>query len=224
MNPLPDPVLRGLPGPLPAGERALWQGSPDWRALALRALHLRLLAFYFVGLAVWQAGEAAIAGAPVGAIAGTLAWTGTLGALVLGLGALYAWWAARSTVYTITTARVVLTFGIALPVTLSVPYKSIGAAAVRVGAGGVGDIPLAVQEKRRLSYLVLWPHARPWRLARVEPMLRAVPDVAGVAEILSAALVEAQATRHASPDIRASEPRAIAAVPAEAGSLRSAAA
>jgi hypothetical protein len=154
---------------------------------------MRLLAFYFVGLAVWQAWDVAGAGTP--AVVGAIAWGGALGAAVLGLAALYAWWAARSTVYTITTRRIVLTFGIALPVSLSLPFKSIASAGLKLRSDGTGDIPLNPGERRRLSYLVLWPHARPWRLGRVQPMLRSVPDAAGVAEILSAALVEAHAAR-----------------------------
>ena len=38
-------AVTGLPEPLPAGERVLWQGSPDWRALAREAFHLPAIAF-----------------------------------------------------------------------------------------------------------------------------------------------------------------------------------
>ena len=40
----------GLPEPLPAGERILWQGAPDWRALAVHVFHVRKLAAYFAGI------------------------------------------------------------------------------------------------------------------------------------------------------------------------------
>ena len=40
-------AVSGLPEPLPAGERMIWQGKPDWRALALRAFHVRKVAIYF---------------------------------------------------------------------------------------------------------------------------------------------------------------------------------
>ena len=39
-----------------------------------------------------------------------------------------------------------------------------------------------------LGYLLLWPHARPWRFSRPQPMLRALPGVAQVAETLAAAV------------------------------------
>ena len=37
----------GLPEPLPASERILWQASPQWRGVALRVFHVRKLAVYF---------------------------------------------------------------------------------------------------------------------------------------------------------------------------------
>jgi hypothetical protein len=35
---------------------------------------------------------------------------------------------------------------------------------------------------------MLWPHARPWRMARAEPSLRAIPDAAHAGQILGRAL------------------------------------
>jgi hypothetical protein len=37
----------GLPERLPAGEHILWQGSPDFRTVALRIFHLRKVALYW---------------------------------------------------------------------------------------------------------------------------------------------------------------------------------
>jgi hypothetical protein len=31
---------------------------------------------------------------------------------------------------------------------------------------------------KRIAYLHLWPHARPWQLKRPQPLLRALPDAA----------------------------------------------
>lgn len=216
MTPLAPETLKGLPGPLPPGEHALWQGSPRWTALARRALHAPLLAAYFAGLGLWQAWEGAASGASAAETGATLARTGALAGAVMGFVALYAWWAARSTVYTVTTARVVMTFGIALPVTLNIPFRSIGAAAVRLASDGTGDIPLASTERRRLSYLVLWPHVRPWRLGRVEPMLRAVPDAGRVADILGLALAQAQALRRVDAEADAARAPAVPEAPVPA--------
>ena len=41
-----EPEL-GLPEKLPAGERILWQGSPDVKAMLLRVFHLKGLLIYF---------------------------------------------------------------------------------------------------------------------------------------------------------------------------------
>ena len=49
-------------------------------------------------------------------------------------------------------------------------------------------VSLTIAEDARVSYLVLWPHVRPWHLLRPEPMLRCIPDADKAAEILSAAL------------------------------------
>ena len=57
-------------------------------------------------------------------------------------------------------------FGVALPMTLNIPFRVIGAAALRAYADGTGDIPVALTGGDRIAYLLLWPHARPWRAAR----------------------------------------------------------
>ena len=104
--------------------------------------------------------------------------------------AVYAWAIRRSTVYSITNRRVVISFGIALPVTFNIPFARIEAAGLRAHAGETGDITLQLLAGEKLSYFVLWPHARPWRMARAEPMLRCVPDAASASAILGAALAE----------------------------------
>ncbi|MFY8152534.1 MAG: PH domain-containing protein, partial [Hyphomicrobiales bacterium] len=40
-----------------------------------------------------------------------------------------------------------------------------------------------------------WPHARPWRLARPEPTLRAIPDVERVAALQADAFAAATSDR-----------------------------
>ena len=46
--------LPGLPELPPAGELILWQGKPDWRALATQALNVKWVAGYFGLLAAWR--------------------------------------------------------------------------------------------------------------------------------------------------------------------------
>jgi hypothetical protein len=82
--------------------------------------------------------------------------------------------------------------GIVLTVTFNLPYRSIQNADLRLdGQGSTGDIALQLKAPDRIAYLHLWPHARPWSLARPEPMLRGLPDAAAVAKILSGAWSQA---------------------------------
>ena len=78
--------------------------------------------------------------------------------------------------------------GVALPVVVNLPFDLVAAAALRLNHDGTGDIPLTLTGAQRLAYAVLWPHVRPGRVRQPEPMLRAVPDAARVADLLSEAL------------------------------------
>ncbi|MBN8494664.1 MAG: PH domain-containing protein [Burkholderiales bacterium] len=182
---------RGLPEALPAGERLLWQGSPDWRALARRAFHLRKLSIYFAVMVLLRAGfvysDTGSLLAALRATPGPLA----LAALALGLVGLLAWLSARSSVYTITDKRVVMRIGIVLTLTFNIPLRRIATAGLHLDASGTGDLPLALLPPDHIAYLHLWPHARPWHLARPQPMLRSVPEAARVAQLLSQAWTEA---------------------------------
>jgi hypothetical protein len=180
-----------LPEPLPAGEEILWQGRPAWRSLAVRAFHARKIAIYFGILAIWRATSNVADGDTAALAAVPLLWLLLLGGAAAGLLTLMAWLTSRMTLYTVTTRRVVMQFGVALPMTLNIPFRVVGSAALKLYANGTGDIPIAITGNDRMAYLVLWPHARPWRARRAEPMLRAVPDAEDVAEILSRALIAA---------------------------------
>ncbi|UEM22863.1 PH domain-containing protein [Skermanella mucosa] len=183
----------GLPAPLPPGERMLWQGRPDWKSLARRGLHVNKLAAYFGVLLVWRGVVQVHDGvAPLDAVLSTLGFV-PWAACALGLVLLFAWGSARSTMYTVTDRRIVMRFGIALPMALNIPFRLVGSAGLKVHADGSGDIPLALTEGNRIAWLLLWPHARPWRVSRPEPMLRAIPEASRVAGILADALTSATA-------------------------------
>ncbi|MDO9425699.1 MAG: photosynthetic complex putative assembly protein PuhB [Methylobacterium sp.] len=181
----------GLPAPLPAGEHILWQGRPGGLAIALRALHVRLVGLWFAGLALWAAVPLAAEGRPVEA-ALAAGPTLAIGAGAVGLLCLLGWLSARSTTYTITNRRVVMRVGIALPMTLNLPFGLVDGAGCRHFSDGSGDLALAVKPGNRVAYLHLWPHARPWHVTRPEPMMRSVPDAASVAAILARALSAAR--------------------------------
>lgn len=184
-------AAHGLPEPLPPGERILWQGAPHWPTLARRAFHLRKLAAYFGVIVVLRAAFVlSDGGTEVAALTAAL-WLAPLPLLGLGIVALLARLASRTTVYTITDKRIVMRVGIVLTVAFNLPLARIASAALRLEANGTGDIPLALASNDRIAWLHLWPHARPWCITHPEPMLRSVPHASEVARILAAAWSQA---------------------------------
>lgn len=174
----------GLPEVLPKGEHILWQGAPDWRAMALRVFHLRKLALYFGLILALRAANALYDGGGAAAAAMSVAVALPWCLLALALFASLAWLSARTTAYTITDRRVVMRVGIVLSLTFNLPLVRIDGAGLRRLAGGVGDIALQLPRGERIAYLHLWPHARPWHFRQPEPMLRCVPDAEAVAQLL----------------------------------------
>jgi hypothetical protein len=180
-----EPV-RGLPEVPPEGEHILWQGAPQPFALARHALRADWVAGYFVALAAWRGG---VVGSSEGALAGLSAasWYLALGAAAVAVLAAMAWAMARGTVYTLTSHRVVMRIGAALQVTINLPYRWIGSADLRMNRDGTGSIELALEGPARLSYFVLWPHVKPWAMARPRPALRCIAEPQKVAAILGRA-------------------------------------
>jgi hypothetical protein len=207
---------RGLPEPLPAGERVLWQGSPRWQTLWRRAFHARGMAIYFGLIVAWCAISSIAKGVPVEAIAISTAKLTGLSLVPIALGALYCWGLQRTTIYTITSRRVVMSFGIALPMSFNLPFTRIEAAGLKTNPDGTGDIPLRLLAGEKMAYFVAWPHARPWRMARTEPMLRCIPDADGAAAILARALAANLAATAAFTAMSADR-RPAQAVPARQG-------
>lgn len=193
-----EPV-RGLPEALPAGEHILWQGAPDWRALAVRAFHLRKLAVYFAGLLALRALLVVGDGGSGADALRSLLLPGPLALIGLGLVAVLAWLSARTTAYTVTNRRVVMRVGIVLTLTFNLPYRRIASAAFSAAPGQSGDIALTLSGRDRIAWMHLWPHARPWQLARPQPMLRCVPEGHAVATLLAQAWSDATGHEVAAP-------------------------
>ncbi|MBP9182200.1 MAG: PH domain-containing protein [Fuscovulum sp.] len=196
----------GIPAPLPASEEILWQGSPVPRQLAREAYKVNWIAGYMVLIALWKAG-ATLADASLGqAVAVLIPYLVLAGAAYLVV-LFLAWMQARATIYTITTARVILRVGAALPVTYTIPFTCIETAALTtVPTNGTGTLAMATRGDMRLSYGVLWPHVRPWHIRQPQPAFRAIPDAAQVARILADA---AQA--------KINEPRIVRTAPVPSG-------
>lgn len=184
----------GLPAPLPAGERILWRGSPAWWPFACSVFHVRGLTLYFAALLAAQlALDVRNGHGPADMLVGAT-WMLFLAVVALGLllgaSVLY----ARTTIYTITDRRVVLRFGLAVPLAVNLPFCAVLAADARPQADGGSDVALTLERAQRVSVVQMWPCIQTWRLRGPRPMLRALPP--GVAERLGEALRAAAGGEH----------------------------
>jgi len=182
--------IPGLPGNLPSGERLLWQGSPAWWPLARRALRVLPVSLYFGLLALWQASSAWSVQHSLVAVRHSVTLPLLLGAAVVAMLMLVAWFSARATVYSITNHRLVIRHGIALPMSLNLPFAQIRSAAASLHRDGTGELALVLPKQQRVGYLLNWPHVRPGRYVQPQPTLRSLRDAAQVAQLLSTALRE----------------------------------
>jgi hypothetical protein len=180
--------IRGLPGDLPAGERLLWQGSPRWTRLACDAFHIRAVAAYFSLMLALRTAQTIAGGTPADKAVEQALSVAPLALAAIALIAALAWLNARTTVYSITSRRVVMRFGVALPKAINLPFVIIEGGALKASADGSGDLALTLKAPNKIAFLHLWPHARPWRLAAPQPTLRAIPDAAAVAATLATAM------------------------------------
>jgi hypothetical protein len=208
---------------LPAAEQVLWQGASAWGSLAREVFHVRLLAAYFAAILASRVLWVLHTGSPLEQALLSALWLLPLGVAAIGLLAALAWLTGRTTAYTVTDRRVVMRIGVALPMTINIPFRIIEAAGLKIHADGSGDIPLALTGNDRIAYVHLWPHVRPWHFTRTEPMLRAVPNAAAVGAIIARALA-AYAKNAARPElVRAAVPANTAPPAVEARPLAAAA-
>jgi hypothetical protein len=218
--------IRGLPEQLPGGETIIWQGEPQWSGLARRVFHLRGLGLYFTLLIALHAGSQLLGGEPASAVLSGLGWQLCLGGAALGILAVMARAYARTTVYTLTNRRIVLRFGVAVPMMINLPLDQMESAGLRSCGDGTGDIAIQLKPGSKLSYWAMWPNARPWHWAPVEPMLRAVPEPERVAGLLAEAAMAAEpapgqaeaptALRGQRPSSQPGRPRPVAEFPSAA--------
>ncbi len=183
-----DEPIPGLPERLPEGEAILWQGKPQWKGLARRAFHARTIAIYLAVLLVWHAANGLWWGNSVTTVASDMMLPIVVALLGVAIVTGMAWLTTHFTLYTITDRRLVVRFGIAIPMTINLPYKVIGSASFTKFENGSGDIPLQLLGTNRIAYLHLWPNVRPWRFKDTQPMLRSIPEVEQVSRILASAL------------------------------------
>lgn len=175
---------RGLPETLPDDEYILWQGAPSGSRVARRIMKTRWVGVYFAVLALWAVVAGHYDGRTIASIAFSAGVLVLMGAIVLAMLELYAWGVQKTTVYTVTNARVVMRIGVGLTVTLNIPYAQIENVALRREKDGSGTIAMSVREPVRMNWLVIWPHTRAWRFTRPEPALICLAEVDRVAALI----------------------------------------
>ncbi|MEM6306225.1 MAG: photosynthetic complex putative assembly protein PuhB [Pseudomonadota bacterium] len=193
--------IRGLPEMLPEDEHIIWQGAPRPLQLAREAWKLHWVMGYFVVLAVWRVGVSSTTYPLTEAMGHGVPFlmSGLLACLIL-FGMAYV--QARSTVYTLTNKRACLRIGAALTMTLNLPYVLIGNAHLATRRNGTGTLAFETLGETRISYIMTWPHARPWQIARCQPAFRAIPDAAAVAKLFA----EAAEARISTPQVARIDP------------------
>lgn len=174
----------GLPAALPPGEDIVWQGRPNAMRLAREAFKINWILGYMLAIVVWRAGGAYADGGTALMLATALPYLALTG---LGYGVVYglAWAQARGSIYTITTARVIIKAGAALPVTYTIPFVRIATARLEVRPGGTGTIAMELTDGASISYLTLWPHLRPGFKKVTQPAFRCIDNAGAVARLLA---------------------------------------
>jgi hypothetical protein len=196
-----EPV-RGLPDYLPDDEHLVWRGEPDFKVMALRVFHLRTVGIYFAALIAIHLGVQAYQGADAASLVLQASWMVGLGLVTIGILALLAWAYTRSTVYTLTNKRLVLRFGVAIPMMVNLPLPIVGAADLRRYGDGSGDIMFTLGQKKKLSYLLLWPNIKPWQFKPVVPAMRCLRSVDEAAAAIASVVDGGAADQDAQISVR----------------------
>ncbi len=167
---------------LPSGERVLWSGAPDQRALARHLLRERWVLAFVAGSFCLGAADAL---QHEQGAAARLIGVATLSLILVTVALvsirLFAWRLAKSSSYVVTNRRVFFNIGIVLRADANVPFSSIETVDLRRHADGSGDLMVTLSDAQEIPWLLLFPHmtwrgsrrGRPTFLALREPQLAA---------------------------------------------------
>ena len=181
-----DEPVEGLPDYLPEGETMVWRGRPTVAAMARRVFFIPHLALYFGLLIAGHTVYRLMEGVSGVQVMGTFVWQAGLAATVL---VLLAWLArsyAASVIYTLTSERLVIRSGVALPMMVNIPIEQITAADMRVYRDGTGDIVLTPVADRKLHWVLLWPNVSAWYSRPIRPLLRGLAEPHRAADAFAA--------------------------------------
>lgn len=94
---------------------------------------------------------------------------------------------ASTTIYTLTNRRVALRIGLLVTLNLNLPHSQIANAMLATTSSGHGNLAFEIKPGTSVSYLMIWPHVRPWHLKRAQPALRCIQDAGHVAQLFAEA-------------------------------------
>jgi len=186
--------IRGVAHALPLGERLLWQGTPAPGLVARHVFHRWLVIGYFAVITGWWA-FSTYGRVDMDAFLPMLGMRLGLAALVIGTVEFLARTVAKTTLYAITSKRLVLKIGMVLPMSINVPFNVLGNAAVGRFRDGSGQIALTLVPGNRLAYVALWPHCKVFNVTQPQPVLRGLADPDAVAAVLRDAVMADAAER-----------------------------
>lgn len=180
--------IRGVPHALPDGEHLLWEGAPSAPLVAKHVFHRAWVIVYFAVMTGWWV-VSTMGTVPGNEFLVQLAVRVGLALIVLGVVEFMARAVARTTVYAITSKRVVLQIGVVLPMTINVPLRLLQDAGIARFRDGSGQIALTLLPGDRLAYIALWPHCKVFKLNQPSPVLRGLPNPDEVGTLLRDAIV-----------------------------------
>ena len=181
----------GLPQNLPEGETLLWQGSPEPKAVARQVLHTKAVTIYFAVLALVPLVICAAQGSELAPALFATARLAIVGAIAIAILNTLSRAIARTTIYSMTSKRIVMRYGVAFPLSLNIPFKEISAIDCKSYADDTADVALSVSGPLRMSYLHLWPHCRAWRFENAQPTLRVLPAGTEIAQTIASTMMAA---------------------------------
>ncbi|WP_053334339.1 photosynthetic complex putative assembly protein PuhB [Gemmatimonas phototrophica] len=189
-TPTEPQYIRGVPHPLPEGERLLWEGAPAMKPVSTHVFHWRLIVAYFAAmLAFWAVSTEHQPGSEVYLASAVVRVSLSLFVLLAVLGLSRA--VATTSWYAITSKRIVMRVGMAFPMSINIPFTIIESAGLGLFKDGTGQVTVTLQKQSRIAYIALWPHCRVFRFTNPEPVLRGLEEPHKVAEILATAVAEA---------------------------------
>ncbi len=199
--------IRGVPHALPAGEQLLWEGSPAAGPVAKQVFHRALVIGYFAVMTLWWA-ISTYGSVPRNDFLAMLGVRLLLAAIVVGVVEYLARAVSRTTVYALTSKRLVLKIGVVLPMTINLPLRLLQDAGVARFRDGTGQIALTLVPGDRLAYIALWPHCKVFKLNQPSPVLRGLTEPDRVAALLRDAILADAATDPESSVVTAPSARA----------------